>query len=143
VRDITYTEKGHAIRNVYRNGVELVVLCGASFPDICVGCGKPALSNVITKEFFDLGELWFLLPTVLDLIALGLRKRYLFDFPFCSACPPSSFRLMKVSLDDYLGVFFGAPKTFLDTLPLMPRDVAEERNRSWFRRRFRWLYGKI
>jgi hypothetical protein len=141
VRQITYTRKDHAAQNVYRNGVELVVLPGATFPDICVGCGKPAWGNTITKEYFALGELWFLLPTVLDLIAFGLRKRYLFDFPFCSTCPPGSFSLRKVRLDDYLGVFTGAAKAFLDSLPVIPPVVEVERNRSWLQRRFRWLYG--
>jgi hypothetical protein len=141
VRKITYTSKGPPTRNAYRSGIELVVLPGASFPDTCVGCGNPAQGSVITREFFDLGELWFLLPTVLDLVALGLRKRYLFDFPFCSNCPPGSFRLMKMRLDDHLGVFFGASKAFLDSVPLVPPDVEVEKNRSWLQRRFRWLYG--
>ena len=130
MRQITYTSKGSSARNSYRYGSELIVLPGASFPDICVGCGNPAWGNVANTEFHDFGGYWILLPSGLDLIALGLRKRYLFDFPFCSNCPPSSFRLKKVRVDDYLSVFLNAPKAFLDSLPLMPSPVQKERNRS-------------
>jgi len=141
MRHITYTSEDSSTRNAYRCGSELVVLPGASFPDVCVGCGNPAWGNVTNREFYDLGGLWILLPSGLDLIALGLRKRYLFEFPFCSNRPPSSFRLKKVRVDDYLGVFCGASKAFLDSLPLIPSDVEKERNRSWLERRFRWLCG--
>jgi hypothetical protein len=137
--NITYTVKSPTIRNVYRSGIEVVVLPSASFPDICLGCGRPAWRNVITREFFDLGELCLFLPLILDVIAYLLRKRYIFDFPFCSSCPPGSFPLKKIRIDHHLGIFVGAPKLFLDSLPIMPPDVAEERNRSWLRRRFRWL----
>jgi len=135
---MTYTSKGSPARNAYRCGGELVVLPGASFPDICVGCGNPAWGNVTTREFFDLGGLWILLPTGLDLIALGLRKRYLFEFPFCSNCPHGSFCLKKVRVDDHLSVFRGASNGLLDSLPEMTLLVEKEKNRSWFRRRFRW-----
>lgn len=141
MRQITYTLKASSEQNAYRSGSELIILPGASFPDICVGCGNPAWGNVTTREFLDLGELWILLPTGLDFIALGLRKRYLFDFPFCSNCPPSSFRIKKVRVDDYLSVFLNAPMAFLNSLPPMTPLVEKERNRTWFQRRFRWLYG--
>lgn len=141
MRQITYTKKVSSEQNAYRSGSELIILPGAAFPDICLGCGNQAWGNVTTKEFLDLGELWILLPTGLDLIALGLRKRYLFEFPFCSNCPPSSFRLKKVRVDDYLSVFLDAPKAFLDSLPLMPSSVEKEKNRSWLQKRFRWLCG--
>jgi hypothetical protein len=141
MRRITYTSKSPSPQNAYRFGDELVVQPVASFPDICVGCGKRAWGNVTNKEFYDLGELWILLPFGLDIIALGLRKHYFFDFPFCSSCPPSSFRLKKVRVDDYLGIFFDVPEVFLDSLPLMSQLVEQERNRSWFQRKFRWLYG--
>jgi hypothetical protein len=141
MRKITYTSKGPSPKKAYRSGSELVVLPGASFPDICLGCGNPAWGSVISKEFYDLSGFWILLPTGLDLIALGLRKQYLFDFPSCSNCPPGSFRLKKVRVDDYLSILSGASETFLDSLPLMPPLVEKERNRSWIQRGFRWLIG--
>lgn len=141
MRQVTYTSIGASPQNAYHSGSELIVRPDVSFPDICVGCGNPAWGSSIRKEYFDLGGWWILLPTGLDLIALGFRKRYLFDFPFCSNCSPSSLRLKKVQVDDYLSVFRGAPEPFLDSLPLMPPDVEKERNRSWLQRRFRWLYG--
>ena len=127
--------------NSYRNGDELVILPKASFPDLCVGCGMPAYGNVIEREFFDLGQWWITLPTLLDIFALIFRKHYVFDFPFCPNCPPGSFPLRKIRVDIHLAVFSGACKAFLNSLPFATTNVVEERKRTWLRRRFRWLYG--
>jgi hypothetical protein len=136
---ILYATSCGSIENAYRNGDELVVRPEASLPDICVGCGNPAFGNLKQAEFYDLGEWWILLPSIPDFIALTLRRQYLFEFPFCSSCPPDRFRLKKIRLDDYLAIFSNAPKSFLNALPFMPENVVIERNKSWFRRRFRRL----
>lgn len=141
VREITYTSKDDRPKNVYRSDDELVIVPTAIFPDICVGCGKPAWGNKTNKVYYDLGEWWYLLPSLLDMLALTFRKEYLIDFPFCSICPPDAFHMVKRRLDDDLGVFSGAPKTLLDSLPFMPPDVEGEKNRRWVTRRFRWLLG--
>jgi|SRR5579864_7996679 len=141
LREVTYTSRNLPARKAYRCGQELVVLPGVSFPDICVGCGKPAHGSAIRKEFFDLGDLWFMLPTVLDLFAYVVRKQYFFDFPFCSNCPPETFHLVKMRCDDHLAAFLGAHRVFVDSLPFAPLELVEERNRGWFERRFRWLLG--
>jgi hypothetical protein len=141
VREITYTSKGAQPKNVDRSDDELIVVPKSTFPDICVGCGKPAWGNTTERVFYDLGEWWWLLPSLLDMVAIGFRKQYLIDFPFCSSCPPASFHIRKLRLDDYLGVFSGAPKMLLDSLPLMPPDVNVEKNRRWLKRRFRRLLG--
>jgi hypothetical protein len=118
-----------------------VVLPGGAFPDICVGCGKQAHGNRINKEFYDLGDLWFLLPSFLGFAAYVIRKQYFFDFPFCSNCPPGSFHITKMRCDDHLAAFIGAHTNFIDSLPFASLDLVEERNRGWFERRFRWLHG--
>jgi hypothetical protein len=141
VREITYTSKCPRPRNAYRCDDELVVLPGASFPDIGVRCGKPAWSNTINKVYYDLGEWWFLLPSLFDFVAYAVRKEYVFSFPFCSSCPSASFRIEKRRLDDYLGAFSGAHESLLDSLSLMPPEADAEKNRSWFKRRFRWILG--
>jgi hypothetical protein len=42
LKDIVYTSNGTKVRNVYRDNQRLVVRRGAAFPDVCMGCGKPA-----------------------------------------------------------------------------------------------------
>jgi hypothetical protein len=141
VREITYTSKSLPAQKAYRCGQELVVLPGASFPDICVACGKPAHGGLIHREFYDLGDLWFMLPNVLKLVAYVLRKQYLFEFPFCANCPSGPFHLVKMRCDDHLAAFTGAHQVFIDSLPFASLDLVEERNQGWLQRRFRWLFG--
>jgi hypothetical protein len=136
-----YTTTDGFAKNAYKNRDELVIRPKASLPDICVGCGGPAWGNVSQVELHDLGEWCFLLPSFLEVIGFALRKRYIFNFPFCSNCSPDRFRLKKVRLDDYLAVFSGAPKSLLEAPPSIPEDVEAERKRNWFRRRFRYFVG--
>jgi hypothetical protein len=69
-----------------------------------------------------------------------LRGRYGFDFPFCPNCLPDHSHIFPGRLDDHLAVFGVVSPAFLDSLPPMPPDVAVEKNRTWFQRKFRWLY---
>jgi hypothetical protein len=142
--DIVYTANGMKVRNVYRDNRLLVVRRGAVFPDICIGCGRPARGNVMHREFSGL-SVWFLLPNGLGLLADSIfGKRYHFDFPFCASCPPDRLQLGAARLDTHLAIFSehinGFPSTFMDSLPAIPPDVLAEKNRSWLQRRFRWLY---
>ena len=149
MRNIVYTSIGTRVRNVYRDNRNLVVRRGAVFPDICIGCGRPAWGNVMHREFSDVIDWWFLLPPGLDLLGgfiwgLIFGKCYHFDFPFCASCPPDRLQISHVRLDTRLAVFSehinGFPNTFMDSLPPIPPDVADERNRPWLQRTFRWLY---
>jgi len=144
VRDIVYTSNGTQVRNVYRDSHRLVVRRGAVFPDVCIGCGRPAWGNVLHSEFSGFG-VWFVLPSGFDVLAHSIfGKRYHFDFPFCASCAPDRVQLTKVRLDTHLAVFMAHinafPSTFMDSLPAVPPDVAAEENRTWLQRTFRWLY---
>jgi hypothetical protein len=141
VTEIVYTSQRPSPHEVYRCEDDLVVLPGASFPDICVGCGEPAWGNVTKRTFYDLGELCLWLPSFWDIVAFLLRKEYLFSFPFCSNCPQDMFQIEKTRLDGHLSVFSGASKALVDSLPIIPPDVEAEKNRSWLKRRFRWFLG--
>lgn len=142
--DLVYTAKGTKPRNVYRDNYLLVVRPRAVFPDICIGCGKPAWGNVEHREFSGLSA-WFLLPNGLGILADSIfGERYHFDFPFCASCPPDRLQLSIARLDSYLAVFMehinGFPDVFMNSLPPMPPDVAAAKNRSRLQRTFRWLY---
>lgn len=139
-----YTSKGTKVQGVYRDKHQLIVQPGAVFPDVFIGCGKPAWGNTIPVEFSGFPWL-FVLPPGFDVLAhLLLGRRYHFDFPFCPSCPPYLLQLRKIRLDSHLAIFVGRagslPTAFLDSLPTVPQDVAVEENRSWLERRFRWLY---
>ena len=142
--DIVYTSKGTEVRNVYRDGNRLVVRRDAVFPDICVGCGRPAWGNTEHQDFSGLSG-WFLLPPPFDMLAhSSFGRRFHFDFPFCASCAPARLQLRQVRLDTRLCIFVpqkdALPSAFLDSLPSVPPDIAEEVNRSWAKRTFRWLY---
>jgi hypothetical protein len=145
VKDFIYTSKGTKLRNVYRDDDRLVVRREAVFPDICIGCGKPAWGNVMHKEFSGL-SVWFVLPTGLGVVANSIfGKRYHFDVPFCASCPPDRLQLREVRLDTRLAIFTARknafPSTFLDSLPPVPPDIAAEAKRTRLQRTFRWLYS--
>ncbi len=145
MRDVIYISKGTKVRNVYRDGHRLVVRRGAVFPDICIGCGRPAWGNVMHREFSGVGVWWLVLPPGFDLLANSIfGKRYHFDFPFCASCPPDRLRLKEVRLDSHLAIFKAHiddfPSAFMDSLPPLPPDVAAEAKRTWLQRTFRWLY---
>jgi hypothetical protein len=141
--EISYCKQSGVVRSAYRDGNYLVLEIGSSLPDVCVACGSPASGNV-THEHFGNTELWWALPTPIDVFYLIanwiIGKRYLFDFPFCPNCPPACFELKPTRLDKHLAVFAGASRRFLDLLPLMPPDVVAERNLNSLERKFRWLY---
>ena len=144
MRDIVYTSSGTKVRDVYRDNHRLIVRRGAVFPDICIACGKPAWGNVTHREFSGF-SVWFLLPNGLGLLADSIfGKRYHFDFPFCPSCPPDRLQLRTVCLNTHLAIFMAHisafPSTFMDRLPSIPPEVAEEVNRPWLQRTFRWLY---
>jgi hypothetical protein len=137
-----YSKSLAVSRNAYRDGKNLVLQPHSSLPDVCIACGGPACGNSLHKALPELTHWWYLLPPGLDIISqLMFGKRYLFDFPFCPNCPPDRFRVSAVRLDKYLAVFRGASESLLDSLPGLPPDVAEEKNRTWFQRKFRWLYS--
>jgi hypothetical protein len=138
---VTYTCAGTSARNVYRDNCQLVVRPGAVFPDVCIGCGKPAWRNVRQQVFTKQSLLWFILPPGFDFIAdVALRTDYHFDLPFCSICPADRPRLRELRLDRALAVFNGAARGLLDSLPPMPSDVAAEKSRTWLQRKFRFLH---
>jgi len=119
------------VRNVYRDNHLLVVRRGAVFPDICIGCGRPAWENVMHREFPGL-SVWFLLPNRLGLLADSIfGKRYHFDVPFCASCPPDRLQLSAARLDTHLAILSehinGFPSTLMDSLPAIPPT-------SWRRR---------
>ena len=140
--EISYSEQSASVRNAYRDGAYLVLQTGSSLPDACVVCGNPTRGNVFHKEFDD-RDLWWVLPTPVDVIYVILQslfgKRYVFDFPFCRDCPPGCFQLAPTRLDRRLAVFVRASQSLLSLLPPMPPDVAVERSRDWLQRKFRWL----
>jgi len=140
--EISYSEQSTSVRNTYRDDAYLVLQTGSSLPDVCVVCGNPARGNVIHKGFDD-RDLWWVLPTPIDVIYVILQslfgKRYVFDFPLCPECPPGCFQLAPTRLDRRLAVFVRAPQSLLSLLPPMPPDVAVERRRDWLQRKFRWL----
>ena len=140
--EISYSGQSASVRNAYRDDAYLVLQTGSSLPDVCVGCGNPARGNVIHKGFDD-RDLWWVLPTPIDVIYVILQslfgKRYVFDFPFCRDCPPGCFQLAPSRLDRRLAVFVRASQSLLSLLPPMPPDVAVERSRDWLQRKFRRL----
>lgn len=142
--EFLYNEQSGSTRNAYREGENLVLLLGSSLPDVCVACGNPARGNIMSKKFPQ-NDLWFWLsPPPFDIIILALisifSQPYVFVFPFCPNCPPDRFRLKPARLDEHLAIFVGTCQTLLDLLPPVPPDVAVEKNLTWFRRKFRWLY---
>ncbi len=144
MKDFVYTSSGTKLRNVYRDDNRLIVRRGAVFPDICVGCGRPAWGNVEHREFHGL-SVWFMLPNGIGVLANSIfGKRYHFDFPFCASCPPDRLQLVEVRLDTHLAIFTAHindfPSTLMDSLPPLPPDVATEAKRTWLQRTFRWLY---
>jgi hypothetical protein len=141
VKDIVYTSRGTKVQNVYRDDRRLVVRRGAVFPDICISCGRPAWGNVERREFIGNSVWLFVLPPGPDMVANSIfGKRYHFDFPFCSSCPPGNLQVMDVRLDAHLAVFIAHlnefPGTFMDAIPSVPSDVAREMNRPWLQRTF-------
>lgn len=137
MREIQFSKQTGAIRNAYRNGDELLLLYACSLPDVCVACGKPAYGNVEHKGFLQFGFWWYILPPVLDFLALLLNRRFLFEFPFCSKCPPGAIRFIRARVDEEMAVFRNVPREVLDLLPEAPLDVMAERNRSWIERNMR------
>ncbi len=138
MEDILYTSDGTEVRNVYRDNGRLAVRRRAVFPDICIGCGRPARGNVLHLEFSDFFDRWFLLPFGLSLLGTIFGKRYHFDFPFCASCPPDRLQIGRVRLDTKFAVFSehinGFPSTLMDSLPPIPPDVAEEMSRHRLKR---------
>ena len=130
-------------RNAYRDGQELVVRPGAELPDICMHCGRPARGKILHKNLPDslFGIWWFILPPPLDaFVSASLKGRFHFDFPFCELCLPDWSRIADVRVDRHLSVFVVAARPFLEALPPMPPDVAAEKNKTWWQRKFRWFY---
>ena len=140
MRDIPYELKIGAPENAYCDiDGHLVLLRGASLPDICVVCGSPAYGNTFNKEFDHRGLLWHL-PSVLWTAYLIFGKRYLLSFPFCPTCGPDDFSLLPVRISDNCAIFTGTSKTLLKSLPLLPPDLDAEVNDGWLQRTFRWLW---
>jgi hypothetical protein len=82
--EISYSEQSSAsVRNTFRDDAYLVLQIGSSLPDICVACGNPAFGNVIHKEFDD-RDLWWVLPTPLDVIYVISQSAELICQEFCS-----------------------------------------------------------
>jgi hypothetical protein len=97
------------------------------------------------REFSAVSVWWFVLPPGLDVLADSIfGKRYRFDFPFCSSCPPDQLQAVKVRLDTHLAIFSahidGFASAFMDSLPPAPPDIMAEVNRPWLERAFPWLY---
>lgn len=142
MHEISYSEQSTSVRNAYRDDAYLVLQTGSSLPDVCVVCGKPARGNLIHRGFDD-RDLWWALPTPLDVIYIISQslfgKHYVFDFPFCRDCPTGCFQLAPTRLDRRLAVFVRASPSLLSLLPPMPPDVALERSRDWLQRKFRSL----
>jgi hypothetical protein len=140
LRDIPYKLKIGPLENAYYDvDGHLVLLRGASLPNVCVVCGSPAHNNTISKEFEQHGFLWHL-PSILWTAYLIFGKRYLLTFPFCPNCGPDDFSLFPVRINETFAKFAGTSKTFLKSLPPLPPDLGAETNEGWFRRSFRWLW---
>jgi hypothetical protein len=110
-------------------------LMGSAGHLVCVACGNPAYGSAIRKELPKM-NLWWLLPFPFEVIQLIFGTRYVFDFPFCPNCPPERFQLKATRLDRHLAIFDGTSQLLLDLLPSLPMDVAMEKNRTWFERKF-------
>jgi hypothetical protein len=140
VRDIPYGLKIGPLENAYCDiDGRLILMCGASLPDICVVCGSSARGNTFNKEFDHHGLLWHL-PSILWTVYLIFGKRYVLNFPFCATCEPHDFSLFPVRISDNWATFTGTSKTFLKSLPPLPPDLDAEINGGWFQRTFRWLW---
>ena len=82
----------------------------------------------------------YLPPAGIDLVfSLIFGKEYVFDFPFCPNCPPDAFRLKKTHLNKSFAAFVGAPRQFLEALPLVPDNLAAEMSRGLIRRSLEWF----
>jgi hypothetical protein len=117
----------------------LVLLRGASLPDICVVCGSPALGNVYHKEFEPYRHPSWEVPFFWLIVHSIVGKRYLLDFPFCSTCKPDDFQIDAMRINDELAVFGGASRTLLKLLPSIPPKLAAEIEGTWLQRMFRWV----
>jgi hypothetical protein len=118
-----------------------VVYPDASLPEICVGCGGASWGNVTRKEFSRPSQLVYLPASGIGFFfALIFGKAYVFDFPFCTNCPPDAFQLKVKFVDGGFAVFSGAPRRLLQALPPVTDQMASEMSLNWFQRSFRWLW---
>jgi hypothetical protein len=125
LRDIPYALRVGPVENTYTDHFGgLVLLRGASLPDVCVVCGSPAWGNVYHKEFEPHRYPWWALPLLWDVAYMIFGKRYLLDLPFCSSCQPDDFQIYPARINNDFAVLSGASITFLKLLPSLPQDLA-------------------
>lgn len=138
--EIVYTATGEPPQKVYRDGWQVVMRIGAILPQVCIGCGSPTAGRVLRREFSK-EKIWSHLGSLGYVLDFFLRESYIFDFPYCRYCIVADrFSARTIRLDKYLAVFENIAILFLDSLPVLPPDVAAEKRRTWIERELRWLF---
>ena len=102
-----------------------------------MGCGGPAYGNVEHKEIIDWSLLFLVFPEGLNFLANQIfAKRYHFDIPFCSKCPPERLRYLGAHFHRRYAVLTSGgdpfPAGFMNALLPMSPEVEKEVYQSWF-----------
>jgi hypothetical protein len=140
LREIPYALRVGPVENAYNDHFGgLVLLRGASLPDVCVVCGSPAWGNVFHKEFEPHRYPSWAPPLLWDVGYMIFGNRYLVDLPFCSTCQPDDFQIYPLRINNDFAVFVGASRTLLKSLPSIPQDLAAKIEGSLPQRVLRWF----
>ncbi len=140
MRDIFFKTQVGTIQRAYNDLFGgLVLLPSSSLPDICVVCGSPANGNVHHEKYEPFSAPSWHVPIFYDVVYSIVGKRYVVDFPVCSTCEQERFEIKVVQIDERVGVFSGASKTFLGLLPVVPPEVATQIEGTWPRRVLRFV----
>jgi hypothetical protein len=140
LKDIPYGITVGSTKGAYNDLLGgLVLLRGASLPDVCVVCGSPARGNVYHKEFEPYWHPSWEVPFFWQIVYSIVGKRYLLDFPFCLTCKPDEFQIDVRRINNNFAIFAGASRTLLKSLPLIPLNLAAEMEGTRLERVFRWF----
>ena len=142
MRNIPFALRVGPVGNAYTDlSGRLVLLRGASLPDVCIVCGSPAWGNLYHKEFEPHCYPSWDLPLLWDVIYLILGKRYLMDLPFCSNCQPDDFQIYLVRINNDFAVLSDVSGTFLKSLPSLPLDLSAKVEGNLVQRALRLFFG--
>jgi hypothetical protein len=140
LRDVFFKTQVGTIEKAYNDLFGgLVLLPDSSLPDVCVVCGGPANGNVHREKFKPFSAPSWHVPIFYDVVYGIIGKQYVVDFPVCATCEREGFEINLTQIDERVGVFSGASKTFLRLLPVVTPEVASQMEGTWPQRILRFV----